>query len=676
VTALNDTTANATAAAGTSRTIGAEVVDGGTWFRVWAPGHRSVTLVLGSDATDEADETDETDEADGRGTDSPDPSSEVALEPEAAGYWSALVPGVGAGTPYRFRVDGGPPLPDPTSRWQPHGPHGPSVVVDPRAFDWSDAGWVGPDPTRVTIYELHVGTFTQEGTFAAAAEHLHELADLGIGVVELLPVAEFPGRFGWGYDGVDLFAPMHAYGQPDDLRRFIDRAHAVGLAVILDVVYNHFGPDGWYAGAFSDTYTSVARRSEWGDTPNFDGPGSAGVRDFVVANVHMWVADYHVDGLRLDATQQIFDASADHILAAIRREVTGAASGRRTLVVAENEPQDARLVRAPSDGGYGLDALWNDDLHHSASVALTGRREAYYTDYRGSPMELVAAARHGFLYQGQPYEWQGAPRGTSGLDLSGRAFVAYLENHDQVSNSARGERIASLTSPGRLRALTAYLLLGPARPMLFMGQEWAASAPFTFFADHRKPLADQVDAGRREFLRQFPSLATPAALEGIPVPSDPATFAACRLDHAERGEHGHAEWLALHRDLLAMRRTWDAAPGGLLDVDGAVLTDSAFCLRFFPSGNRRGRSPEERLLVVNLGARTELRPAPEPLLAPPLGLAWEVALATDDPTYGGGGAADVILDNGWLLPAESAVVLRPIDRRPTRPEGRAGPTSG
>ncbi len=381
---------------------------------------------------------------------------------------------------------------------------------------------------------MHIGTFTPEGTYAAAAERLPLLADVGVTVIELMPVADFAGRFGWGYDGVDLWAPTHLYGRPDDLRRFVDRAHALGIGVILDVVYNHFGPDGNYLTQFSNTYFSDKYENEWGEPINFDGPGSAGVRELCVENAGYWVQEFHFDGLRLDATQQIFDASPDHLVAAIARRVRAAAGGRGCLLVAENEPQETRMVRAPEAGGYGLDALWNDDFHHAARVALTGHNEAYYSDYRGTPQEILSAVKWGYLYQGQRYAWQNERRGTPALDLPANAFVTFLENHDQVANSVRGERLTTLTSPGMLRAMTAVVLLGPATPMLFQGQEWGSTRPFVYFADHKPELAKAVDEGRRKFLSQFPSCATEAAQAQVLTPHHEATFAACKLDWAER----------------------------------------------------------------------------------------------------------------------------------------------
>src|ERR1051326_6697250 len=347
--------------------------------------------------------------------------------------------------------------------------------------------------------EMHAGTFTRAGTFAAAAGELRELARIGITLVEVMPVAEFEGRFGWGYDGVDLFAPTRLYGTPDDFRRFVDTAHACGVAVILDVVYNHLGPVGNYLRAFSPAYFTDRYDNEWGDAINFDGPDSGPVREFFLANASYWIDEFHLDGLRLDATQQIFDTSPRHVLLDIGVRARQAAGSRSIVIVAENEPQDTRLVRSPEEGGYGLEGVWNDDFHHSAIGAVTGRAEAYYSDTRGEPQELISAAKYGYLFQGQHYDWQRQPRGTTAWDLPPAAFVTFPQNHDQVANSARGLRGHQLTSPGRWRAMTALFLLMPGTPMLFQGQEFAASSPFLYFADFESDLAAAVRKGRGEF---------------------------------------------------------------------------------------------------------------------------------------------------------------------------------
>lgn len=613
--------------------VGAELTTDGVHFRVWAPRHDRVDLFLEA----------------GPGT-----PATVPLIPEPGGFHSGLVPDAGSGTLYRYGWDGDDDtlFPDPASRFQPQGPHGPSMVVDPDAYAWSDGSWRGVSAEGQVLYEIHVGSFTPEGTWRSAAEQLSALAELGVTVLELMPVAEFPGRFGWGYDGVDLFAPSHLYGSPDDFRRFVDRAHALGLGVILDVVYNHLGPDGNFLPRFSDDYFTD-QETEWGEAINFDGPGSGPVRDFFIANASYWIREFHLDGLRIDATQSIHDRSRgrEHILAEITRAARAAAGDRRVYLVAENEPQDSRLVRSQECGGYGLDAQWNDDFHHSAMVALIGRNEAYYTDYLGAPQEFVSGAKWGFLYQGQHYLWQQKRRGSAALDLPPHALISFIQNHDQIANSGRGERIHQLTSPGRLRAMTALLLLGPATPMLFMGQEFGASSPFLYFADHEPALARAVSRGRREFLRQFPSLAQ----ADLPEPGDMETFRRCMLNLAEREER--PELLALHRDLLRLRRE-DRVIGTRARgaIDGAVLGGEAFVLRYFGAANG------DRLLLVNLGRDLRFAPAPEPLLASPDGRPWRVIWCSEDPRYGGSGAPEPESpEGGWQIPGEAAVLLTSDD---------------
>jgi maltooligosyltrehalose trehalohydrolase len=612
--------------------VGAEVTGStGVHFRVWAPRAHLVEVVL---------------DRDGRAT---------ALVPEPGGYHAGQVDAA-AGTRYWLRLDGGKHLPDPVSRFQPEGPHGPSQVVDPSAFPWTDRGWPGVRLPGQVIYEMHVGTFTREGTWAAAAHELPELAQAGLTLIELMPVAEFPGRFGWGYDGVDLFAPTRLYGEPDDLRRFVDRAHALGLGVMLDVVYNHVGPDGNYLKAFSEDYFTDRYANEWGEAINFDGEAAGPVREFILANAAHWIDEYHLDGLRLDATQQIHDASGEHILAALSRRVAAAARGRATVLVAENEPQDVRLVRPLEAGGHGLDALWNDDFHHAAVVALTGLTAGYYSDYRGTPQELVSAMKWGFLYQGQRYRWQKKRRGTPTFGTPPARFVTFIQNHDQIANSARGHRRHLLTSPGRYKAMTALMLLGPGTPMLFQGQEFGASAPFLYFADHKPELARLVRRGRADFLRQFPALAAPEMQAQLPDPGDLATFERSKLDLSER--ESHAEIYALHCDLLALRREDPVFArqrfGGL---DGAVLGDAAFVLRYF------GEADGDRLLLVNLGRELTLDPVPEPLLAPPVGSVWDVRWSSENPRYGGFGTPPVETDEGWHLPGECAIVMQPGSER-------------
>jgi maltooligosyltrehalose trehalohydrolase len=614
--------------------IGAELrPDGGVSFRVWAPGKARLRLVL----------------LDENGAE----RSELEMSPEPDGYFAINVDEVAAGDLYGFRIDQQTALlPDPASRFQPFGPTGPSQVVDPSRFSWSDAYWQGVGREGQVLYEMHIGTFTNKGTYASAAEQLAELAHLGVTVIEFMPLAEFPGRFGWGYDGVCPFAPSRLYGTPDDLRRFINRAHGLGLGVILDVVYNHLGPVGQSLEAFSEYYLSQRHKTDWGNAVNFDGPGSAEVRDYFLTNAAYWVEEYHFDGFRFDATQDIHDSSEDHILSALARRVRAAAKGRSTLLIAENEPQDSRLVRAADEGGFGLDALWNDDFHHVAVVALTGRAEAYFSGYRGGPQEFISAAKYGFLYQGQWYSWQKKHRGTPSFDLPPAAFVNYIENHDQVANSLRGQRCHALVHPGCYRAMTALLLLAPGTPLLFQGQEFASSRPFCFFADLQPSQADSVREGRAEFLSQFPSLRPAASMASMPDPADPATFSGCKLDFSER--IAHEGLYVMHRELLRLRRQ-DATFGRQRrgTVDGAVLGPAAFVLRCF------GDAGDDRLLIINLGIDTQLDAAAEPLMAPPRDGRWWILWSSDDPRYGGSGIPPLDDEGTWTIPGCAATVLAP-----------------
>jgi len=601
---------------------GAELVPAGegagVHFRVWAPERHQVDVVIEGDAG----------------------SRPVPLARDADGYWSGTVPDAVAGTRYRLRLDDGDHFPDPASRWQPEGVHGPSVVVDHTAFAWTDDGWRGiTEPARQVVYELHLGTFSPEGTWAGAIEKLPHLAELGVTTLEVMPVNTFPGRFGWGYDGVQIFAPTAQYGTPDDVRRFVDRAHALGLAVVLDVVYNHFGPDGNYLGQYSPYWFNPDHKTDWGDAINYDGAHNRPVRDFVASNGRYWVEEFHVDGLRLDATQAIVDTSAVHVLAELGAAVRGAGQrlgGRATWIVNENEAQHIALITPAARGGCDLDAIWNDDWHHSAYVALTLRDEAYFTDYHGRAREFVAAAKHGFLYQGQFYRWQGRRRGTPTFGVEPWRFVHFLENHDQLANTGMGERLHQMAASGALRAMTAVLLLGPQVPMLFQGQEWASSTPFQYFADHNPELAPLVQRGRFAELSQFPAMAAPEMQEILPVPHDEATFRRCVLDWAERERADKQAWLRLHQDLIALRRDdpvfshprtgLGTAPGGF---DAAALSDHAFVLRYF------GADGDDRLLVANLGPTAHLHIAPEPLLAPPAGARWRTRWASEHPRYGG-----------------------------------------
>lgn len=580
--------------------------------------------------------------------------AEEDLVPEQDGYFSGCIEGVEPGALYWFRLDDDSHLyPDPASRFQPDGPHGPSQVVDGSAFPWSDAAWRGVSLAGQVIYEMHIGTFTTEGTWAAAANELKELAHLGVTLLEIMPVADFPGRFGWGYDGVNFFAPTHLYGSPDDFRRFVDQAHRVGLGVILDVVYNHAGPDGNYLYAFSRDYFTNRYQNEWGEPFNFDDARAGPVREFVIANACYWIDEFHLDGLRLDATQSMHDSSEKHIIAALTDAARTAAGERSIIMAGENEPQQAQLVVPTQIGGGGLDAVWNDDFHHAAIVALTGRNEAYYSDYLGTPQEFISAAKFGYLYQGQHYGWQKKDRGTPTFGLPPSAFINFIENHDQLANSADGHRVHQGTSPGRYRAMTALLLLLPGTPMLFQGQEFCASTPFLYFVDHKEELKEPIRKGRADFLHQFPSLAVSEMQDKLADPFDIETFRRSKLDFTERQRH--AKSYQFHKDLLRLRREENVfrqqRPNGL---DGAVIGGAVFLLRFF--GDERA---EDRLLIVNLGLNSLFRPSPEPLIAPPQGMIWELLWSSDSPVYGGLGTPPLNTDCEWRIPGEAAIVLYP-----------------
>jgi maltooligosyltrehalose trehalohydrolase len=628
--------------------IGAEVLsDGRTHFRVWAPQVERVEVVFGKEfSPNKACHNRRPSEA-GWNTSS--------LVPESNGYFSGTIQDTKEGTLYYYRLDNADDLyPDPASRFQPDGPEGPSQVINPARFAWTDENWKGLVLEGQVIYEMHVGTFSQSGSWKGAIERIPALADTGITVIEVMPVADFAGDFGWGYDGVDLFAPTRLYGTPDEYRLFIDKAHSLGIGVILDVVYNHLGPVGNYLGQYTRFYFSDSYKNEWGEAINFDGPNSGPVREFFIANAGYWVEEFHLDGLRLDASHQIFDKSPENILAAITRRVreAGGRQGcRKTILIAENETQQVKLGRPIDEGGYGMDALWNDDFHHSAMVALTGHNEAYYTDYLGNPQEFISSLKWGYLFQGQYYKWQKHRRGSPGLGLKPSSFILYIQNHDQIANTCCGIRVHKLTSPGLLRAITALLLLAPGTPMLFQGQEFAASTPFFYFSNVSPALVDNIHRSRLKFLSQFRNLAQPEIQATIPRPDDPDTFERSKLDFTER--ELHREIYQLHCDLLKLRRedrVFHSQRKGMLD--GAVISPQAFILRFF------GDKGDDRLMLVNLGTDLQLGPAPEPLLAPPEGAEWKILWSSEAREYGGLGVPPLETGDNWRIPGRATVVMK------------------
>jgi len=607
-----------------AESLGAHVESGGARFLVWAPRLTSLALKI-----------------EGRG--------EMEMNREPDGYFSLSVQGAEAGDRYGFLLEEGF-TPDPISRCQPDGPAGPSTIVDPSVFRWTDDGWRGAPPRhRQVIYEMHIGTFTQGGTWTSAIEQLPDLAALGVTTLEVMPVAEFAGRFGWGYDGVFLFAPFHLYGTPDDARAFVNEAHRLGLAVILDVVYNHLGPVGNVLTRFSDWYFAE-HETEWGRGFNVDGEHSGPVRQFMLANVRHWIREYHFDGLRFDATQAIPDRSPEHIVNELTRCARQAATPRRLFVVAENESQDVAFLKGDDQAQGGIDALWNEDWHHSAVVSLVGNRQAYFTDYEGSAREFASMAFRNFLYQGQWYSWQKQPRGTWSSSFSSSAFVSFLENHDQVANTGRGQRLHQLANQAHWRAMVALLLLGPSLPMLFQGQEFATASPFFYFADHEGDLAELVRKGRLEFLAQFPSLTDPAVREVIPDPADASAFCACKLDRKPSGAADQAR--RLHGELLKLRRSDSVLSElgtGAIRIAGSAPAESVVLIRY-------SSEVGERIVLVNLEREILLR-MNDPLLAAPRDHWWDVVWCSEHTDYGGAGVRTLTEDGRWRLQAHCAWLM-------------------
>ncbi len=560
---------------------------GGVRFRLWAPAVADVALVL---------------EQRGRTRDLPMPAV-------GEGWFSVHVDDARAGDRYRFRLPDGLCVPDPASRRQPDGVHGASEVVDPTTFAWPDDRWRGRPFHEAVFYELHVGAFTASGTFGAAAERLAGLAALGVTAIELMPLATAPGTRNWGYDGVYPFAPEARYGSPNDLKRLVATAHAHGLMVFLDVVYNHFGPEGNYLASYAPTFFTRRHQTPWGDAIDFDGPESRAVRDFAIENALYWLEEFHLDGLRLDAVHAIHDTSARHVLAELAERVHRRIDGRAIHLVLENDDNVARWLVRDDGRPRWYAAQWNDDLHHALHVLLTGESDGYYADYAGDPIDrLGRALAEGFAYQGDPSPYRGgAPRGEPSRLLPPTAFVGFLQNHDQVGNRAFGERLVTLAPERALRAAVAILLLAPSPPLLFMGEEWGARQPFAFFCDFGGELADAVREGRRREFARFPAFADAAARARIPDPGDPETFARSVLDWADAAQPRHRRWLAHYRRLLAVRHR--AIVPRLEGIGGAAGTWARL-------GDRglevRWRLADETTLVLlaNLGGRTVPAAAP------------------------------------------------------------------
>jgi maltooligosyltrehalose trehalohydrolase len=558
--------------------FGATVEPSGVQFRVWAPRRRSVQVVILEDR-----------------------SRVLAMHPEDDGEFAAFTEGLRAGVGYMFRTDQGRQFPDPVSRLQPEGVHGPSRVVDPAAFPWSDRDWRGIPLEDYLIYELHTGTFTPEGTFESVISKLPYLRELGVTAIELMPVAEFPGRRNWGYDGVALFAPQSTYGGPTGLKTLIDSCHREGLAFVLDVVYNHLGPEGNYLAEFGPFFTD-SYRTPWGDAINYDGAESDGVRRYFVDNALYWLTEYHVDALRLDAIHGIFDFSARHILRELAEAFHKQAEclGRSAWLIAESDLNDARVIQAPAQGGHGVDAQWLDDFHHSLYTALTSDTRGYFADFAGGP-SLSKAITNGFVYEGQRSAYRRRRHGSSSQDRPGRQFVAFTQNHDQVGNALQGIRPSKLLSLGQQKLAAAVLFFSPYVPMLFMGQEYGETAGFYYFTDHGDPaLIEAVREGRRKEIGAF------LAGREFADPEDPRTFEHSKLNWNLCRQAPHSSLLAWHRDWIAMRRQHACLRNCRKDLVRAEWDGQRRCLVM----ERRDPSGSRALLVANFSEAVQSVPIP------------------------------------------------------------------
>jgi maltooligosyltrehalose trehalohydrolase len=544
------------------------------------------------------------------------------MEPSGDGRFSTTLDHAVAGDRYRFRLNGEESYPDPYSRFQPDGVHGASEVIDPAIFEWSDAGWPGLSPDGLVIYELHVGAMTPEGTFAALEAQLPYLRDLGVTAIELMPVAQTPGTRNWGYDGVDLFAPNHVYGRPDDLRRLVDAAHRHGLGVILDVVYNHLGPEGAYLAAYSTDYFTERHQTPWGAGLNWDGEGSRWVRQYAIDNACHWIAEYHIDGLRLDATHAIIDDSDPHIVKELTQRAREAAGDRSIVVFAEDERHDIERARPVERGGEGLDGIWADDFHHEIRVLLTNAHESYYALYDGTTEDIAQAVRRGFelIDAGHP-----RPDG----DDPASAFVFCIQNHDQIGNRPFGNRLHHEVSLDRYRVASALLLAAPQTPLLFMGQEFAASSPFLFFTDHPEELGRLVTEGRRKEFAGFKAFDDPRMRATIPDPQAESTFLVSKLDLSER--ETHAGTLALYRELLRLRRE-----DPVLAVNDRRRTE-ALAASAQTVVIHRWDGDEHRVLVASFGQAVAMPPAWLERVAGGPDAHWELLLSTDETRFGGEG---------------------------------------
>jgi maltooligosyltrehalose trehalohydrolase len=617
------------------RRLGANVrADGGVGFKVWAPRARRVSVEL----------------TDGSGR-------SLALDTIDGELFEGVLPDAGAGLDYVYVLDGDKRRPDPVSRFQPYGVHGASRVVDPAAFPWTDHGFTGPALGKHVLYELHVGTFTPAGTFEAVIEKLPHLVSLGITAIEIMPVAAFPGVRNWGYDGVHLYAPQTTYGGPDGLKKLVDACHRAGLGVVLDVVYNHLGPEGNYLSDFGP-YFSNRYRTPWGEAVNVDGAGSDEVREYLIANALYWLEEFHVDGLRLDAIHGIFDFSARHIMEELQTEFRGRAEhlGRRAFLFAESDLNDVRVLDPRERGGHAMDSQWSDDFHHAVRTVLSGDRTGYFEDF-GRLRDVAKAFTRGFVYDGQHSQHRKRRHGSALGDRPGSQLVVYLQTHDQIANASGGKRIASLLSPGRQGLAAAMLFMAPNVPMLFMGEEYGEVAPFDYFIDHTdRGLTEAVVAGRRKEHEAFD--------DGRPFadPSLEETLLASKLDWSRLEQAPHAQRLALYRDLIALRRRTPALENARRDLT-QTASDEAQAWLVVERGDPSG---EVVLAFFNLSEQARSIP-----YAPPEGR-YTLALSTDSPRYGGAGEPEpsapplVVPPKGTVSPLCPALTAQLYVRGPSR----------
>ena len=604
---------------------GAELQGEGVLFRTWATGKKNLSVVVLGDHENVV--------------------REIPMEREASGYYSAIDPAASPGTLYKYRLDNNV-VPDLASRFQPQGVHGPSQVVDGHSFGWTDSEWKPTALHELVIYELHVGTFTREGTFEAIAARFDYLKGIGVNAIELMPIADFAGDRNWGYDGVSIYAPSRAYGKPDDLRTLVNVAHQAGLTVILDVVYNHLGPDGNYMGVYSDHYFNASHHTPWGAAFNLDGPDAAPVRNHFAENPLYWVNEFHIDGFRLDATHAIPDDSPKHLIQEIAERIQALGG----LVICEDPRNERKLLLPREQGGYGCDAVWADDFHHVVRVQMTKENEGYMAYFKGTMEELLKTMREGWLFAGE-LQKDGIPRGTTGADLEPEHFVHCISNHDQVGNRAYGERLNQLISPAAYRAASALLLMEPYTPMFFMGQEWAASTPFLYFTDHHDELGKGVTEGRRKEFAEFSDFRDPAKLALIPDPQKLATFTNSKLDWTELEGQPNLEALRLYRDFLRFRRdNLTDRRRGCWQVEQVSRT--AIAIRY-----RRKATGDILVVAQLLKNETILELEENELLRPGKGRTWKFVISTNEKIYGGTEAGHFDRDGHQVALTEPELIV-------------------